>query len=98
MPQTSLLMRLATRPRSAPHRSYRLRNNSLRQVKSGAQASHPSSIQHRIACGREQVSVWREAVDAFVERNGAATGHTAFGLAFRALVEIAQPSQISVGT
>jgi len=39
-----------------------------------------------------------ETVDAFVEGNGTTAWHATFRLAFWTRVEIAQPSQISVGS
>jgi len=75
-----------------------MRSAHPRQVESGTQPSHPSSIQHRIRRGREQISAWREAIDAFVEGNRAAAGRAAFRLTFWALIEITEPSQIRVGS
>lgn len=64
------------------------RHRRSRQVKSGPQTSVSPLIQHRIWGGSEQIGVWHKAVDAFAERNRAATGYAALRLAFGAFVKL----------
>src|SRR5581483_6876690 len=83
----------AVRPTSCPSfkscSAFAAPGHWLWQIESGPQPSHSSPVQHRMCGGCQQIGMWDKAVDAFVERNGAAAWHTTFRLIFWAGVEIA---------